>query len=108
MAMSQRTRELAVLRLAGATRAQVLGVVAGEALLTTALGALPGAAVAAANLAGMAAALHRLSAPVAFALPWRALAATSAVCAALAVAAALAAAAVGLRRRPVEAAGVPD
>jgi hypothetical protein len=30
------------------------------------------------------------------------------VCAALAVAAALAAAAVGLRRRPVEAAGVPD
>jgi putative ABC transport system permease protein len=108
MAMSQRTRELAVLRLAGATRAQVLGVVAGEALLTTALGALPGAAVAAANLAGMAAALHRLSAPVAFALPWRALAATSAVCAALAVAAALAAAAVGLSRRPVEAAGVPD
>ena len=108
MATAERTRELAVLRLAGATRGQVLGVVAGEALLTTALGALPGLAVAAANLAGMAAALHRLSAPVVFALPWGALAATSAAWAALAVAAALTAAAVSLRRRPVEAAGARD
>lgn len=99
MTTTERARDLALLRLLGATRAQTLRVVAGEALLAVAVGALPGLAVAALDLASMSAALHRLSAPVTFALPWPALAATTATCALLSLTAALTAAALTLRGR---------
>ncbi|MFF8834364.1 FtsX-like permease family protein [Streptomyces sp. NPDC015130] len=87
MATSARGGELASLRLAGATRAQILRVVTGEALLATAIGALLGLAVTAAVLGTLGAGLAALSAPVALVLPWATAGAAAAVCAAVAVAA---------------------
>ncbi|MFB7590323.1 ABC transporter permease [Streptomyces sp. NPDC056169] len=87
MATSVRGGELASLRLAGATRAQILRVVTGEALLATAIGTLLGLAVTAAVLGTLGAGLASLSAPVALVLPWGTAGAAAAVCAAVAVAA---------------------
>ncbi|WP_406373621.1 ABC transporter permease [Streptomyces sp. NBC_00647] len=70
MATSARGAELRSLRRAGATRAQALGVVAGEAAVAVCVGAALGAAVAGVNLAGLAGALGRLSAPVGVVVPW--------------------------------------
>ncbi|MDQ0749815.1 putative ABC transport system permease protein [Streptomyces africanus] len=108
MATSDRARDLAVLRLAGATRWQVLRLTGAEALTVVAAGALLGLLVAAVNLAGMAGALALLSAPVTVELPWQALGTTTAVCALLAVTSALTPAALALRRRPAELAGVRE
>ncbi|MGX6742764.1 ABC transporter permease [Streptomyces peucetius] len=90
MATSARAGELAALRLAGATRAQVLRVVAGEALLAVAVGAVLGAAITAVNLAGLGAALAALSAPVTVVVPWGTAGAALAACAGIAVLAATA------------------
>jgi putative ABC transport system permease protein len=98
MATAGRARELAALRLAGATRAQVLRLVGAEALAVAGAGALLGLLVAVLNLLGMTGALALLSAPARLALPWPALAATAGACALVAVAAAVLAAARTLRR----------
>ncbi|MCX5391518.1 ABC transporter permease [Streptomyces sp. NBC_00094] len=87
MATSVRGGELASLRLAGATRAQILRVVTGEAALATAIGTLLGLAVTAVVLGTLGAGLASLSAPVALALPWATVGAAAAVCATVAVAA---------------------
>ncbi|MFH8494018.1 FtsX-like permease family protein [Streptomyces coeruleorubidus] len=108
MATSDRARDLAVLRLAGATRWQVLRLTGAEALTVVAAGALLGLLVAAVNLAGMASALALLSAPATIELPWQALGTTTAVCALLATTSALVPAALALRRRPAELAGVRE
>ncbi|MFJ2829164.1 FtsX-like permease family protein [Streptomyces sp. NPDC087263] len=92
MATSVRHAELRSLRLAGATHGQVLRVVAGEAALGIGVGALLGGAVAGLNLAGLAAALGRLSAPVGVEAPWGVLAGCVGVCLAVGVGAAVAAA----------------
>ncbi|MFF8603307.1 FtsX-like permease family protein [Streptomyces sp. NPDC015232] len=84
MATSARGPELASLRLAGATRAQILRTVAYEALLATALGAVLGLAVCALCLGTLGAGLAALGAPVTPSVPWAALAKTGAVCAAVA------------------------
>ncbi|WP_329282954.1 ABC transporter permease [Streptomyces sp. NBC_01451] len=105
MATSDRARELAALRLAGATRRQVLGVVGAEALLVVTVGALLGLLVAGVNLLGMWSALRVLSVRATLELPWSALATTTTACAALAVASALLPAALSLRRRPSDLAG---
>ncbi|MDV9193129.1 FtsX-like permease family protein, partial [Streptomyces sp. SR27] len=70
MATSVRGGELASLRLAGATRAQVLRVVTGEAALAVAIGTLLGLLVTALALGTLGAGLAALSAPVALTLPW--------------------------------------
>ncbi|MEV0226659.1 FtsX-like permease family protein [Streptomyces sp. NPDC050704] len=70
MATSARRTELRSLRLAGATRGQVLRVVAGESVVGVCAGVLLGGAVTAVNLAGLCVALGRLSAPVGVAVPW--------------------------------------
>ncbi|MER8045639.1 FtsX-like permease family protein [Streptomyces sp. NPDC094032] len=88
MATSVRGPELASLRLAGATRAQVLRVVAGETLLAVGIGAVLGLAVAAVCLAGLGAGLAALSAPVALSVPWGPAGAVAGVCAVVATAAA--------------------
>nr|WP_202458384.1 FtsX-like permease family protein [Streptomyces sp. SID5464] len=106
MATSDRARDLAALRLAGATRWQVLRLTCAEALTVVAAGALLGLLVAALNLAGLASALALLSAPVTIELPWQALGTTTAVCALLAVTSAIVPAALALRRRPAQPAGV--
>ncbi|MEU2504961.1 ABC transporter permease [Streptomyces sp. NPDC007863] len=87
MATSVRGGELASLRLAGATRAQALRAVTGEALLAVAVGTVLGLAVTAAVLGALGAALGALSAPVTLALPWAETGAAAAVCAVVAVAA---------------------
>lgn len=84
MATSARAGELASLRLAGATRGQVLGVVTGESLLAVAVGAVLGAAVTAVNLAALGAALAALSAPVTIVVPWGAVGAALGTCAVVA------------------------
>ncbi len=108
MATSDRIRDLAVLRLAGATRWQVLRLTGAEALTVVAAGTLLGLLVAGVNLAGMWSALALLSVRPALALPWQALGTTAAACALLAVISATVPAAVALRRRPVELAGVRE
>ncbi|MFF2434769.1 FtsX-like permease family protein [Streptomyces sp. NPDC058107] len=90
MAGSVRSTELNALRLAGATRPQVLGVVAGETLFAVGLGAVLGIAVTAVNLAGLGAALATLSAPVTVAVQWPVVGGTAGACAVVAVVAAMA------------------
>ncbi|MFI6337895.1 FtsX-like permease family protein [Streptomyces sp. NPDC050535] len=85
MATSARGTELRSLRLAGATRGQVLRVVAGEAAMGIGAGALLGGAVAGVNLAGLAVALGRLSAPVEVGVPWGVLGGCVGVCLAVGV-----------------------
>ncbi|MPY52124.1 FtsX-like permease family protein [Streptomyces sp. K1PN6] len=84
MATSARDAELRALRLAGATRGQVLGAVVGETLLAVAVGAGLGLAVTAVNLAGPASALGRLSAPVTVDVPWGVIAGCAGACAVIA------------------------
>lgn len=80
MATSARGAELRSLRLAGATHGQVLRVVAGETVVGIGVGALLGGAVAGVNLAGLAVALGRLSAPVGVGVPWGVVAGCVGVC----------------------------
>ncbi|WP_031157174.1 FtsX-like permease family protein [Streptomyces erythrochromogenes] len=107
-ATSDRARELALLRLAGATRGQVLRLVAGESLTVVLVGAATGTLVAALNLAGIQGALRLLDAGGAIVVPWAALGATTASCAAVALVCAVVPAALGLRRRAVDPAGLRD
>ncbi|MFF2775271.1 FtsX-like permease family protein [Streptomyces sp. NPDC058052] len=87
MATSVRGGELASLRLAGATRAQALGAVTGEALLAVGIGTVLGLGVTAVVLGALGAGLAALSAPVVLALPWAQTGAAAGVCAVVAVAA---------------------
>jgi putative ABC transport system permease protein len=108
MATSDRVRELAVLRLAGATKGQVLRLVGAEALMVVAVGALLGALVAGLNLLGMWSALRLLLAPTSIEIPWTTLGAAVGACAVLAVLSALAPAGLSLLRRAVELAGLRE
>ncbi|MCF2128461.1 ABC transporter permease [Strepomyces sp. STD 3.1] len=108
MATAGRGRELAVLRLAGATRRQVLRVVGAESLLVVAVGALLGLAVAGLNLAGMWGALRLLSVDTTIELPWAALGGVAACCAVLAVVASVVPAGLAIRRPAVELAGARE
>ncbi|MFD0308661.1 FtsX-like permease family protein [Streptomyces sp. NPDC127119] len=102
MAASDRLRDLAVLRLAGATRWQVLRLVGAEALMVVVLGGVLGLLVAGFNLLGMWSALRLLSVRTSVELPWAALGATAGACAVLAVVSSVVAAALVMRRGAVE------
>ncbi|MEH0548606.1 FtsX-like permease family protein [Streptomyces sp. B21-105] len=108
MATSDRSRELAVLRLAGATRWQVLRLVGAEALTVVVVGGALGALVAGLNLAGMWGALGLRSVWTSVELPWATLAAVLAACAVLAVVSAVVPAGLALRRGAMEPAGTPE
>ncbi|MDG9691164.1 FtsX-like permease family protein [Streptomyces sp. DH17] len=108
MATSDRTRDLGVLRLAGATRWQVLRLVGAESLTVVVVGAVLGLVVAVLNLAGMWAALRLLSVHSAPDLPWTPLAGVVATCAVLAVTASVIPAGLVLRRHAAESAGVRE
>jgi putative ABC transport system permease protein len=108
MATSDRARELAVLRLAGATRWQVLRLVAAEALMVVLVSGLLGTLVAGLDLAGMWGALGRCSVWTSIERPWAALAAVLGGCAVLAVVSALVPAALLLRRAAGEPTGVRE
>ncbi|MGW0782449.1 FtsX-like permease family protein [Streptomyces sp. NPDC002913] len=108
MATSDRSRDLAALRLTGATKPQVLRLVAAETLLVVTVGALLGGAVAGLNLLGVKAALALLSVSSPLAVPWPALGTVLTACAALATVAAVLPAVAALRTRPVELAGTRE
>ncbi|MFL9657517.1 FtsX-like permease family protein [Streptomyces sp. PB17] len=107
-ATSDRVRDLAVLRLAGATGGQVLRLVAVESLTVAGAGALLGLGVAGLGLAGMGAALGLLSVPAAPVVPWAAVGTVAGACAVLAVVASVIPAGLALRRRAAAAAGVRE
>ncbi|MFZ3500109.1 FtsX-like permease family protein [Streptomyces sp. 5.8] len=99
MATSDRGGDLRLLRLAGATRGQVLAVTTAESLLAAVVGAVLGTAVTAVNLAGMRAALAVLGVDSPVVVPWLPMAAVAGACAALSVLCTLLPAAHVLRRR---------
>ncbi|MFC8230412.1 ABC transporter permease [Streptomyces sp. NPDC057287] len=108
MATSDRVRDLAVLRLTGATKAQVLRLVAVEALMVVAVGAVLGGAVAGLNLLGVKGALELLSVSSPLSVPWAALGAVLAACAVAATVSAVLPALAALRARPVGVAGTRE
>ncbi|MER5429185.1 FtsX-like permease family protein [Streptomyces sp. NPDC002588] len=97
MAAADRRRDLTALRLAGATRAQILRLTAAESLTVVALGGALGLLVTVVNLAAMWGALHLVSAPAALVVPWQALAWTTTACATIAMTATLPPTALALR-----------
>ncbi len=101
LATVDRKRELAQLRLAGATRAQVIGVVTAESLLAVTVGAVLGAVVTGINLGGMQVALRLLGVDPPLVVPWQALGGTAWACAAIALPCTVVAAAWALRQRAV-------
>lgn len=107
-ATSDRVRDLAVLRLAGATAPQVLRLVAAEAVVAVAVGAVLGGAVAAVNLLVVWGALALLGVTSAVVVPWGTLAAVVAAAALLAAVSAALPASLALRTRPVELAGMRE
>ncbi|MFJ8435921.1 FtsX-like permease family protein [Kitasatospora sp. NPDC094019] len=104
MATADRRRELALLRLAGATRGQVVRLVTAESVLVTAVGAVLGCAAAAVQLASLYGALAVLRVPAPLVLPWREVGVVTAGALLLAALCAAPAAAWALRTRPVVAA----
>ncbi|WP_324785737.1 ABC transporter permease [Streptomyces sp. H51] len=108
MATSDRARELAVLRLAGATGWQVLWLVGAEALMVVVIGGLLGALVAGIGLAGLWSALGLLSVRTSIEVPWAALAAVLGACAVIAVGSAVVPAGLRLRRGAVKPAGARE
>lgn len=108
MAASDRGRELAALRLAGATRAQVLRLVTAEALVVVGLGAVLGTLVAVLDVAGVWTALGILRVRTPLVLPWDSMVLVVAVCALVAVVCALVATVVLLLRGPAGMAGTRE
>ncbi|MFI2634429.1 FtsX-like permease family protein [Streptomyces collinus] len=108
MATTDRVRDLAALRLTGATKTQVLRLVAVESVMVVVVGAVLGAAVSAVNLLGVRTALGLLDVPSAIVVPWPTVGAVIAASALLAVLAATLPASFALRTRPVELAGMRE
>ncbi|MFK0185179.1 FtsX-like permease family protein [Streptomyces rubiginosohelvolus] len=105
MATSGRGRDLAVLRLAGATVPQVLRLVVAEAVAAVGVGAVLGGLVAAVNLLVVWCALALLGVTSAVVVPWAMLGLVVAAAALLAAGSAVLPALSALRTRPVELAG---
>ncbi len=108
MATSHRGRDLAVLRLAGATVPQVLRLVVAEAVAAVGVGAVLGGLVAAVNLLVVWGALALLGVTTAVVVPWGTLGLVVAAAALLAAGSAVLPALFALRPRPVELAGSPE
>lgn len=108
MATNDRARDLATLRLAGATPGQVLRMIAVEAVLVTGIGVILASAVATATVAGVLRTVGQLSSSTQVVVPWGTVGAIALACLVTAVAASVIPAALLLRRRPVELAGVPE
>ncbi|MFI0742006.1 FtsX-like permease family protein [Streptomyces sp. NPDC021100] len=89
MASAGRRREFAALGLTGATRAQVLCMAGGEALLAVGVGGIVAAGAGAAVLAVQRLSLDRIADGYGPAVPWGPVGATAVVCAVVATAAAV-------------------
>jgi putative ABC transport system permease protein len=99
MTVTDRKRELSLLRLAGATKAQVLRTVAIETLMCVAAGTVLGVLGTAISIGGSWAALTNLVGPTPAVVPWGVMGALAACCAAIALTAAVLPAALALRGR---------
>ncbi|MFF4816059.1 ABC transporter permease [Kitasatospora sp. NPDC001309] len=99
MTTGDRRRELSLLRLAGATRGQVLRTVAVETLLCVTAGALLGGLGTAISVGGSWTALTALVGPTPVLVPWTVMGVLAACCAAVALPAAVLPAALALRGR---------
>ncbi|NED03544.1 ABC transporter permease [Streptomyces sp. SID6648] len=108
MATSDRVRDLASLRLTGATKGQVLRLVGAEALVVVAVGAVLGAVIAGVNLLGVWSALGLLDVGSDIVVPWGTVAAVIGASALLATVASVLPASFALRIRPVELAGMRE
>ncbi|MFD3973331.1 FtsX-like permease family protein [Streptomyces cyaneofuscatus] len=108
MATSDRVRDLASLRLTGATKGQVLRLVGVEALVVVAVGAVLGAVIAGVNLLGVWSALGLLDVWSDVVVPWGTVAAVIGASALLATVASVLPASFALRVRPVELAGMRE
>ncbi|MFE5585354.1 FtsX-like permease family protein [Kitasatospora sp. NPDC056531] len=99
MTVTDRRQELSLLRLAGATRGQVLRTVAVETLMCVAAGTALGVLGTAVSVGGSWAALTHLVGPTPAVVPWTVLGVLAACCAAIALPAAVIPAALALRGR---------
>ncbi|MEO3743139.1 FtsX-like permease family protein [Plantactinospora sp. B5E13] len=108
MAAADRRRDLAILRLAGATPGQTLRVFAAESLLVVGVGVLLAAGASAVNLAGLRLALGQLVGPTPVTVPWGTVAVITATGAVLALLGALLPIRLALRSGPVELAGIRE
>jgi putative ABC transport system permease protein len=108
MATGNRRRELATLRLTGATTGQLLRLVLLEAVLVTCAGTLLAALVTGITVVGMRHSLAGLAPSTGIVVPWSALGAITLACLVTAVLASVLPAGLLLRRRPVELAAVPE
>ncbi|MFE0175724.1 FtsX-like permease family protein [Streptomyces sp. NPDC059002] len=97
MTTTDRRRELTLLRLAGATKTQVLRSVATETLLCVAAGTLLGTFATALSITGSWSALHQLVGPTPAMVPWNTLTELLTACTAIALAATLTPTALALR-----------
>jgi putative ABC transport system permease protein len=102
MAASGRRREMAALRLAGASRRQALRFITAESALVLLISAILAAGAATVVIVGQWAALTRFSAGVPVSIPWAVIGAITAGCAAVALLASVLPAWLLLRPRVVE------
>ncbi|MEU1510071.1 FtsX-like permease family protein [Kitasatospora sp. NPDC005748] len=99
MTVADRRKELSLLRLAGATKAQVLRTVAVETMLCVAAGTFLGLLGTAISIGGSCAALTNLVGPTPAVVPWGTMGVLAACCAAIALVSAVLPAALALRDR---------
>jgi putative ABC transport system permease protein len=108
MAVRERIRDLAQVRLVGATRRQAHRMLLWEGGLVAAVGIGLGAAVTAITATALPLALRRMSAAAEVDVPWATLLALAALCLALVMGTSLAAGSAALRHRPLEGLAVPE
>ncbi|MEU5993841.1 FtsX-like permease family protein [Spirillospora sp. NPDC047418] len=108
MATADRVRDQAVLRLSGATRGQVLRVVAAESLLVVGIGAVLAVLVSALSMGGVVAGLLGLSGRLTVVVPWSPVGGVVAACAVIALLASVLPARAAMRARAVEALGTRE
>lgn len=108
MATGARARDLATLRLSGATSRQVLRMIATEALLVTGVGVLLAAAVTGITVLALRIGLASRAPTVEVDVPWVPIGGITLTCLVIALLASLFPAAVLLRRRPAELAGLRE
>lgn len=108
MSTADRARDIAVLRLGGATPRQVLTLIAAETGTVVAVAVLLAAGVTTALLLGLRARLHDLIATVEITAPWALIGGITAACVLVAFAASLIPAALLLRTPPIALASLRD
>ncbi|GGM67474.1 FtsX-like permease family protein [Dactylosporangium sucinum] len=105
MATSGRARDVAVLRLTGATPGQVLRMIGAEAVLVTVLGAVLAVVAVVPAVGGLVLALSGKNPEVAFVVPWWPVGAIAGACLVIALVSSLLPAGVLVRRRAADLAG---